>query len=327
MEKLKIAIPGTRGIPNRYGGFEQLAEYLSAGLAEKGHIVTVYNSHNHPFKENKWKNVNIVHCFDPEYLIGTAGQFLYDLNCIRHAATQQYDVILFPGYTSNSVWGWLYPSRSVIISHMDGMEWKRKKYSALVKRYLKYAEKLAIKYSHFYIADSSVIQSYLREKYQINTSYICYGAEIYENQNAEVLREFDLAPGNYCMMMARMEPENNIEMILDAFQQVATTNKILVLGKTDNQFGKKIVGKFSHDPRVIFAGPLYQAEKLHSLKVYCSIYFHGHSVGGTNPSLLEAMASRALIAAHDNPFNREVLNEDGLYFTSTDDIKNTQFKD
>lgn len=322
MEKLKIAIPGTRGIPNQYGGFEQLAEYLSVGLAERGHSVTVYNSHKHPFSGKKWKNVTIVHCHDPENWMGTAGQFIYDLNCIRHSRNQDYDILLFPGYTSSSVWGPLYPKKTVIISHMDGLEWKRSKYSRPVRQFLKYAEQLAVKYSQFYIADSESIQSYLKNKYDISSKYIPYGAEIYSNENTAILEEFKLIPDNYYMLMARMEPENNIEIILDAFHQSSSAKKFLVIGNTANKFGRKMTRKFSGDPRILFAGPVYNPVKTHSLKYYSSVYFHGHSAGGTNPSLLEAMSSRALIAAHNNPFNQEVLRQNGLYFASVNDIKN-----
>ena len=322
MEKLKIAIPGTRGIPNQYGGFEQLAEHLSVGLVEKGHSVTVYNSHRHPFTGKKWKNVNIVHCHDPENWMGTAGQFIYDLNCIWHSRKQEYDILFFPGYTSSSVWGLLYPKKTVIISHMDGLEWKRSKYSRPVQQFLKYAEQLAVKYSQFYIADSASIQSYLKNKYNISSNYIPYGAEIYNNENTAYLKEFKVIPDNYYMLMARMEPENNIAMILEAFHQSSSAKKFLVLGSTANKFGRKIVEKFSGDPRILFAGAVYDAVKTHSLKYYSSVYFHGHSVGGTNPSLLEAMSSRALVAAHYNPFNQEVLQQNALYFTSVNDIKN-----
>src|SRR5688572_1301554 len=322
MEKLKIAIPGTRGIPNQYGGFEQLAEHLSVGLAEKGYSVTVYNSHRHSFTGKKWKNVTVVHCHEPGNWMGAGGQFIYDLNCIRHSRKQEYDIVLFHGYTSNSVWGWLYPKKAVIISHMDGLEWKRSKYSGPVQQFLKYAEQLAVKYSQFFIADSEFIQSYLKNKYGISSKYIPYGAEIYNNENPAYLEEFKVIPDNYYVLMARIEPENNIEMILEAFHQSSSAKKFLVLGNTANKFGRKMAGKFSGDPRILFAGAVYDAARTHSLKYYSSVYFHGHSVGGTNPSLLEAMASRALVAAHKNPFNQEVLQQNGLYFASVSDLKN-----
>ena len=119
---MKIAIIGTRGIPNYYGGFEQFAQYLAKGLTQKGFEVTVYNSHTHPYQKKTWNGVNIVHCKDLEYKMGTAGQFIYDLNCILDARKKQYDVILQLGYTSNSVWGWLLPKKTIVTTNMDGLE-------------------------------------------------------------------------------------------------------------------------------------------------------------------------------------------------------------
>src|SRR5215212_8082206 len=118
---LKIAILGTRGIPNNYGGFEQIAGYLSKGLVEKGHDVTVYNSHRHPYKNNSWNGVQITRCYDPEFLAGTAGQFVYDLNCILDTRKKKFDIILMLGYTSSSVWNKLYAKNAVVITNMDGL--------------------------------------------------------------------------------------------------------------------------------------------------------------------------------------------------------------
>src|SRR4030095_13620718 len=131
---MRIAILGSRGIPNQYGGFEQFASHAAPALANKGHEVYAYNSSTHPYKEKTWNNVNIIHCFDPEEKIGTAGQFIYDFNCILDSRKRNYDVILQLGYTSNSIWSFLYPQKPVLVTNMDGMEWKRSKYSGKVQR-------------------------------------------------------------------------------------------------------------------------------------------------------------------------------------------------
>ena len=317
---LNIAIIGTRGIPNRYGGFEQVAQYLSAGLLRKGHQVTVYNSSHHPYKQQQWNGVQIIHCYDGEHFIGTAGQFIYDLNCIRNARRKNFDVILFLGYTSSSVWGRLFPSNAVIISNMDGMEWKRSKYTGPVKRFLLYAEKLAVKYSDQLVADSTAVQQYLDTKYTIQSRYIPYGAEIAERADEATLKPFGLRMHGYYMLMARMEPENNIDMILDGFCKSAAIEQFIVVGNIQNAFGKKMLEKYSGDERVRFAGAIFDQAAVHALRRYCKLYFHGHSVGGTNPSLLEAMASGALIAAHDNVFNRAVLQEDAYYFKTAAEV-------
>lgn len=317
---LHIAIIGTRGIPNHYGGFEQVAQYLAAGLVSKGHQVTVYNSHDHPYKQDEWNGVKIIHCYDAEKIIGTAGQFIYDLNCIRNARKKNFDVVLFLGYTSSSVWGRLFPANAVIISNMDGMEWKRSKYAKPVKKFLLYAERLAVKYSHYLIADSTAVQLYLYKKYSIQSCYIPYGAEIGEEPDETVLKLFDLQKYNYYMLMARMEPENNIDMILDGFCKTGSDKKFIVIGNINNSFGKKMFTKYGKDKRLLFTGAIFDETKANVLRAFCKLYFHGHSVGGTNPSLLEAMAGKALVAAHDNEFNKAVLHNDAFYFNTAAEI-------
>jgi len=329
--KLRIGILGTRGIPNHYGGFEHISEYVSAGLVKRGHAVTVYNSHNHPYTASEWNGVTIKHCYDPEYLIGTAGQFVYDMNCLLDARKQNFDVVLLMGYTSSSVWGKIYPKNSTIITNMDGLEWKRTKYSKRVQQFLKYAEKLAVKYSHYYISDSMVIRSYLAEKYAINSQYIPYGADVFTEVEREQLDHAEALNEDYFLLMARMEPENNIEAILEGFNSSNSKRKFKVLGDTGNRFGKYITNRFNNDDRIQFKGSIFDNTKVRALQNNSYLYFHGHSVGGTNPSLLEAMASEALIAAHDNPFNKSVLSGDAFYFSNAagvkDLVENVQRKD
>ena len=318
MIPLKIGILGTRGIPNHYGGFEQFAEKLSEGLVLRGDEVSVYSSHKHPYHSDEWKGVQIIHCYDPEYLIGTASQFLYDLNCIRDSRKRKFDILLVLGYTSSSVWGWLYPKNTIVITNMDGLEWKRSKYSAWVQRFLQYAEKLAVRFSDQYVADSIPIKKYLDEKYRIDAAYISYGAVIPLQPSENLLEKYGVTRGDYFLLIARMEPENHIETILDGLCR--NDQKVLVVGNTQNAFGRKMKAKFSAYPLIVFTEAIYDTAELDSLRAFCSVYFHGHSVGGTNPSLLEAMAGGALICAHDNPFNRAVLQEDAFYFYSHEDV-------
>ena len=161
---MKIGILGTRGIPNQYGGFEQLAEYLSVGLLNRSFEVYVYNTHNHLYQEKKWNGVHIIHCFNPEDKLKTAGQFIYDLNCILDARKRDFDVLLILGYTSISVWGRLFPKKAITIINMDGLEWKRNKYAGKIRRFLFYAERLAVKFCDYFVADSLAIQKYLQRK-------------------------------------------------------------------------------------------------------------------------------------------------------------------
>jgi len=324
---MKIAILGTRGIPNQYGGFEQFAEIVSQFWIESGHEVWVYCSHKHNFKEPIYEGIHRIEAFDPEYLIGTSGQFIYDLNCILDSRRQGFDVILQLGYTSSSIWGFLLPQKPLIVTNMDGLEWKRTKFSPNVQKFLKWAEKLAIKNSDILVADSIGIQSYLKMKFDIESEYIAYGAEIPEVGNPElILNEFGASKFNYNLLIARMEPENNIEMILDGIVASGSQRMTLVVGKTENRFGQLVEMKFKQ-PYIKFLGGIYYKPKIDVLRKYAYIYYHGHSVGGTNPSLLEAMATGTLISAHDNEFNKSVLNENAFYFKSSYDVANQQIEE
>jgi len=319
---MNIAIIGTRGIPNHYGGFEQFAEFLSKGLIKKSHRVTVYNSHNHPYRNSTWNGVTIKHKYDPEYLIGTFGQFIYDLNCILHTRKKQFDIILQLGYTSSSVWNFLFPKQTKIITNMDGLEWKRAKYSSPVKKFLRHAEKLAVNHSNFLVADSLGIQSYLKEKYSADSCFIPYAASLFNSPNISSLKALDLQPNEYHLLIARMEPENHIETILDGSVLAKEKKIFLVIGNHQTKYGSFLKNKYKEHSFIRFTGSIYDQTLLNNLRYFSNLYFHGHSVGGTNPSLLEAMASDALICAHNNSFNASILGNDSFYFDSAEDVKN-----
>jgi glycosyltransferase involved in cell wall biosynthesis len=313
---MKIAIVGTRGIPNHYSGFEQFAEYFSVFLAAKGHDVYVYNSHNHLYQEKTFKGVNLIHKYDPEYKLGTFGQFIYDYNCIKDSRRRNFDVILQLGYTSNSVWYFLLPKKPVIITNMDGLEWKRSKYSPSVQKFLKFAEKLAATSSDYMVADSLGIQSYLKNKYKKDSQYIPYGAHPFTNPDDAILAEYGVEKGDYNMIIARFEPENNIDMVLQGIVEGNDKTTILVVGNNTTKYGEYLKKKYEAYSNIKFTGGIFNIGYLNNLRYYSKLYFHGHSVGGTNPSLLEAMASRAFIVAHNNDFNRAILKDNAFYFST-----------
>lgn len=319
---MKIAIIGTRGIPNYYGGFEQCAEYLALGLVKRGFEVVVYNSHNHPYQEKEWNGVQIVHCCDLEDKLGTVGQFIYDLNCILDIRKRKCDIILQLGYTSSSIWGWLLPKKVVVTTNMDGLEWKRTKYSEKVKKFLRYAESLGVKYSDHLISDSIGIQDYLKVKYDVDSTYIAYGATLFENPNEFYLKAYELYPYQYDMLIARLEPENSIEIILDGVVKANLARPFLVIGNHKTIFGNYLKEKFSSSSQINFIGGIYDINILNNLRYYSNIYFHGHTVGGTNPSLLEAISSNSLICANDNPFNKYILGKDAIYFEDANTVAN-----
>jgi len=316
---MRIGILGSRGIPNNYGGFEQFAEHLSVELVQLGYEVWVYNSHTHPNKERQWKGVNIVLCHDPEDYTGIPGQFVYDLNCILDSRKRGFDVLLQLGYTSSSIWYRFLPGKCKIVTNMDGLEWKRSKYCKPVRKYLKHAEKLAVKSSDRLIADSEVIRDYLMKTYKVPSTYIPYGADVFESPVSEELIPFGVHSRKYFLVISRMQSDNHIEEIIKGLLQSECNMPLLIIGDIRNRYGRNLEKNYSSE-KIRFLGPIFDRKSIDNLRFFSKIYFHGHSSGGTNPSLLEAMAASAPICAHDNPFNREVLGQDAFYFNDSRQI-------
>jgi glycosyltransferase involved in cell wall biosynthesis len=242
--------------------------------------------------------------------------------CMIDARKQNFDIIYMLGYTSSSIWQRILVNKAVVVTNMDGLEWKRSKYSPKVQRFLKYAEKLAVKHSDYLIADSIGIQSYLKDKYNIESKYLPYGSYLFENSSSDCLSAYSLTANEYDLLIARFEPENNIELILEGFQASDVKRKFALIGNySHTDFGRRMYAKYSSDKRICFLGAIYNQEELNNIRYYSNLYFHGHSVGGTNPSLLEAMGSMALIASHENVFNQTILEQDAFYFNSKEQVK------
>jgi glycosyltransferase involved in cell wall biosynthesis len=316
---LSVAILGSRGIPNRYGGFEAFAEELSLRLVSRGHRVLVYTVSGHPVKEENWKGVRRILIKNPENKLGAFGQFIYDLRCNLHSRREKPDIVLHLGYTSDSVWYRLWPKKSVHIVNMDGQEWKRSKYNRPVRAFLKLAEKLATLRSHWLVADSAEIEKYLHEKYEMPVRYIAYGAKAPAAYSPELIGDWGLSRTNYDLVVARMEPENNIEMAIQA--KIASESRIpLVIVGNANKYKRFLQEKYGRHEIIRFLDAVYNEEKLNNLRHFSRIYVHGHSVGGTNPSLLEAMACGCRIVAHQNPFNELVLGDEARYYSSQTEL-------
>ena len=294
---------------------------LAEGLAKKGHAVSVYNSSRHSYKQPFWKEVQIIHCADPENKIGTAGQFIYDLNCLRDAGRRNFDILLQLGYTSNSVWHRYWPKNAVNIINMDGLEWKRAKYNKLTQRFLKWAENLAANRADVLIADSIGIRDHIQREYQKTAFYIPYGAEIPEIFSIPALSKFNLEANKYYLLIARMEPENNIETIIQGYKQSEQHYPLIIVGGTQNKHGQFLLRKYS-SAFIKFTDAIYDQSVINALRHFSTVYFHGHSVGGTNPSLLEAMACECNIAAHENVFNKAILTDSASYFSTSVEVKN-----
>lgn len=318
---MKIAILGTKGIPNNYGGFEQFAENISVVLVRLGHQVTVYNPHFHSYNESFFKGVQIEKIFSPEKQIGASANFIYDFICLKDALSKDFDIILECGYHSNAPSYYLMRNKNcpILITNMDGLEWKRSKWGKATKWLIKKLELLAINKSDYLISDNVGIQQYYKNEYGVDSFYIAYGADLVSEYNVSFLDEYSLKSGEYLLLIARLEPENNIELILDSYINSELNHPFLVIGNSKTKYGRFLRNKYV-DNRVKFVGGIYDMPLLNSLRKYALGYFHGHSVGGTNPSLLEAMASQAFIIAHDNEFNKSVLQNNALYFSNVTEL-------
>ncbi|MCQ2198796.1 MAG: DUF1972 domain-containing protein [Paludibacteraceae bacterium] len=325
---MKIAFISVRGIPNNYGGFEQFAEYISIGLVNRGHEVTIYSPSYHPYQKDEYKGVKIVHIPSPEKWMGASiGSFFYDFLSLRHALKKgNYDIIYEAGYTS------IIPAyicfdvknikNPIFVTNMDGLEYKRTKFNPLVQKFIFWEEKMAVKHSHYLVADNMGISDYYKEKYGKPSKYLAYGADIYNDYDSSLLDEFGLIKDNYYLIVARIEPENNIEMAIQGYLSSNENGRrpLIIVGKTNTSFAKKLISKYAKEKSVKFLGGIYDFKKINSIRKYSFAYFHGHSVGGTNPSLLEAMASEVMMLAHDNIFNRAVLKEGACFYDSAKSV-------
>ncbi len=320
---MKIAILGTKGIPNNYGGYEQFAEYISVKLVSRGHRVTVYNPSFHPFKGDVFNGVTLIRKYSPEKILGGAANFIYDFLCLKDALSRDFDIVYEAGYHSVALSLMALNVRNrkkpVVITNMDGLEYKRSKWSGLTKWLIRGFENIAVTESPFLISDNLGIQEYYRVNFNRESFFIPYGADLVENFNLEFLSVYGIVKFEYYVLVARMEPENNIETILDGYLSSSVRRPFIIVGNHETSYGKFLKNKYA-ESSIRFIGGVYNKLELDSLRHYSLAYFHGHSVGGTNPSLLEAMACGSFIVAHDNPFNKSVLAEGAHYFKSAADI-------
>lgn len=327
---MKIAFISTRGIPNNYGGFEQFAEYISIGLAKRGHEIVVYSPHFHPYQKNNYKGVRIKHIYSPERWLGSSiGSFFYDFFSLNDALKHEnFDIIYEAGYTSivpAYIWFNVKKIRyPIFTTNMDGLEYKRTKFNKLIQKFVYWEERITVKHSHYLIADNMGIYDYYKSKYAKESKYLAYGADIHNDYNEDYLQEFNLKAYKYYLLVARMEPENNIEMAIEGYLSSYEKGKkpLVIVGKTNTPHGKELIRKYSHENTIRFIGGIYDFKKINSIRYYSFAYFHGHSVGGTNPSLLEAMASNCFILANDNIFNKAVLDKNAFYYKKALDITN-----
>lgn len=307
-----ISIIGTVGVPACYGGFETLVEnLLDENLQDKN--ITVYcSSKVYSVKPDSYKNANLK--FIPLNANG-AQSIPYDILSLFHAVfIEKSKNILLLGVSGSICLPVLRLfSKTRIITNIDGLEWRRSKWGTLAKRFLKFSEKIAVKYSDVVVADNQAIADYVKSEYGCTSEVIAYGGD------HAVINELTANDQGYALALCRIEPENNVELILESFSK--TDKNIQFIGNWSNSaFGQEMKAKYQHFPNIQIVDPIYDLVKLFEIRTHCSYYVHGHSAGGTNPSLVEMMHFAKNIVAFDCNYNRASTEGEANYFVDETEL-------
>lgn len=314
-----LAILGTRGIPARHGGFETFAERLSLYLVERGWDVEVYcQSDGEADEPADYLGVRLRHV--RTRIPGALGTLVFDWHALRQACTSPPRLLLTLGYNTGSFAVYSRLRRRVGVINMDGIEWRRSKWPAPARAWFWANEWMACHLHDHLIADHPAIADHLATRVaRRHITTIPYGADRVEHGDALALSHFNLTPRSYALVVARPEPENSILEIVRAFSRRRRGLRLLVLGNvsaTGTAYQREVLR--AAGPEAMFPGAIYDAEIVAALRFHCAFYVHGHQVGGTNPSLVEALGAGSAVLAHDNPFNRWVAGPDAAYFAGED---------
>lgn len=311
-----VRILGTHGVPANYGGFETAAENIALFLVRRGWRVIVYcqTAGNGPITEDVWHGIERVHV--PVDLDGWKGTSKFDLFSIRHACRFK-DLCLTFGYNT-AVFNLLQRLRGIPnVINMDGIEWSRSRWGFTKQAILYINERIACFVGNHLIADHPEIEKYLltrAPKRKITT--LTYGADPVADAPLPPVLQLGLQPGQYLSLIARPIPENSILEIVEGFSAKPRGKKLILLGNYDasrDPYHAKVMSAAGSE--VVFAGAIYNKALVQAIRFHSLAYAHGHTVGGTNPSLVEAMAASNPVIAHDNPYNRWVAQDAALYFT------------
>lgn len=311
-----VRILGTHGVPAAYGGFETAAENIALFLVRNGWRVIVYcqGSGTGPTTEDTWNGIERVTI--PVTLDGWKGTSKFDLLSIRHAS-QFRDLCLTFGYNT-AIFNVLQRLRGIPnVINMDGIEWSRARWGFMKQAILYVNERIACYVGNHLIADHPEIEKYLLTRApQRKISTLTYGADPVESAPEELVRKLGLEPGQYITLIARPIPENTILEIVQGFSARERGKKLVVLGNYDraaDAYHASVLDAAGSE--VVFPGAIYDKATVQALRFHGLAYAHGHTVGGTNPSLVEAMAAGNPVIAHDNAYNRWVAQDGGVYFT------------
>jgi glycosyltransferase involved in cell wall biosynthesis len=315
-DPMRIAMIGDRGIPARYSGFSTLVEEVSTRLvAEHGMDVTVYCRSNYfDARPATYRGVNLT------YLAAAGGKSFESLQhstwAILHAARRPFDLafVVDPG---NGPLTWPLRLRNMpFVIHTDGLGWQRTKWNSLQRAYYRWSEWVSARLATGLVCDSAAMREHYLRAYRADSTYIPYGGVVGDAADDAAPARFGLLPGQYHLVVARLEPENNVDLIIREFKASKAKLPLVYVGgaRYESAYSRQIFA--AGDERVKCLGPVYESALLNGLYKHCRTYIHGHQVGGTNPSLLRAMAAGAACVPIDVVFHREVLGAHGRYFST-----------
>jgi glycosyltransferase involved in cell wall biosynthesis len=317
----KLAIIGSVGLPSNYGGFETLVEYLTKEINQEFDITVYCSAKSYSKKLKTYNNCKLKYI---NLKANGVQSILYDIRSIFHALKYS-DIFLILGVSGCFILPFIKLfSTNKIIVNIDGLEWKRQKWSWLVKMYLKLSERFAISAADAVIADNKAIKDYVKQSYRKKAHLISYGGDHCSTKplSQKILKKFPFLNTQYAFKVCRIEPENNVEMILEAF---ALSNKIplvLIGNWSKSNFGIEMRSKYESFRNIFLLDPIYDQSILDQIRSNCELYVHGHSAGGTNPSLVEAMSLGLSTLCYDINYNVETTEGAALYFKSSEDLIN-----
>ena len=310
---------GTRGVPARHGGFETAVEEIGARLASWGHVVTVYARNPRQtldsYREMRVVNLPAIRHRFAETLSHTA------LSSAHAVVRDRPDVAVVLNSGNAAVIPVLTHAGIPTVVHMDGLESRREKWRGMGARYYVWAERKAVVWADRVIADSRAIQDLIATNFQKQADFIPYGAEVLEPES-DRLAGLGLVRRDFHLVVSRFEPENHVLEAVQAYRMSDETRPLVVVGSSpySQWYMEKVEKAVAGDERIRLEGGIYDQELLNELYGHCRTYIHGHSVGGTNPSLLRAMGAGAPVMAYDCVFNREVLSDQALWWSSVNEL-------
>ena len=321
-KKLHVAIIGTVGVPACYGGFESLVDNLLDFTPPEVEYTVFCSAKKYEKRLENYKGAKLI------YLDRDANgkdSILYDFDSMKMALKPPVsaDILLVLGVSGCIFLPYIrHIFKGKIITNIDGLEWRRGKWSFLIKKFLKFSEKMAVKYSDIVIGDNKGITDYVKSEYNKDAVLIAYGGgQVSHVQDDSLFEKYPFCRKPYAVTVCRIEPENNIHLVLEAFSHRLEKNLVIVGNWEKSEYGCELKEKYSAFENIHLLNPVYEPHEVNWLRSNAALYIHGHSAGGTNPSLVEAMNLALPILAFDCVYNRATTEEKCLYWKTAEELE------